>query len=211
MKPGDNIDIYEVFGIDKNANNDEIKKAYRKKAKENHPDIVKDKREEFEKINKYYKVLMNPLSRKKYDETGKIDSDNNNDKPTAMEFVAHLFETTMAEMRDPKKDDLFDMIGTKIEKNIYEFTKTIDKAKRGIKNLEDIKKRVKGNKNKIIIFQNIIDLKILNNNQIIQEMKEKIKLNRESRSFLKGLKYETDKPENVNIKFYNPNMTGWPV
>lgn len=64
------VNYYSILGIEKNASMDEIKNAYRKKAKEWHPDICKDKNAEemFKKINKAFKVLKNEDKRKEYDE-----------------------------------------------------------------------------------------------------------------------------------------------
>ena len=67
------IDYYKVLGVDKNATQEEIRKAYRKQAKRYHPDINKDDpqaKERFQEINEANEVLGNPEKRKKYDEYG---------------------------------------------------------------------------------------------------------------------------------------------
>ena len=54
---------YEVLGVDENASMDEVKKAYRKKARENHPDLNPDDpaaAERMNKINEAYDRIINP-------------------------------------------------------------------------------------------------------------------------------------------------------
>ena len=66
-------DYYKILGIDKNASEDEIKKAYRKLARKYHPDVNPDNKEaerKFKEINEANEVLSDPKKRKKYDTYG---------------------------------------------------------------------------------------------------------------------------------------------
>jgi len=66
-------DYYEILGVPRGASDMEIKKAFRKLAREHHPDVARDKKraeEKFKEINEAYEVLSDPAKRKKYDELG---------------------------------------------------------------------------------------------------------------------------------------------
>ena len=66
-------DYYAILGLQKGASDDEIKKAYRKKSKEWHPDKHKGEKgaeEKFKEINEAYEVLSDPKKKQTYDQFG---------------------------------------------------------------------------------------------------------------------------------------------
>lgn len=66
-------DYYEVLGVSRDAGNEEIKKAYRKLAKQYHPDVNEHKEaaaEKFKEASEAYSVLSDPQKRQQYDNFG---------------------------------------------------------------------------------------------------------------------------------------------
>lgn len=77
------IDYYKILGVDKNASQDDIKKAFRKLARKYHPDLnpndpsAKDK---FQEINEANEVLSDPEKRKSTTNTANIGNMRTNSK-----------------------------------------------------------------------------------------------------------------------------------
>lgn len=73
-------DFYEVLGVDKNADDATIKKAYRQQAKKYHPDLNPDNKEaeqKFKEVNEAYEVLSDPEKKSRYDQFGHAGVDPN--------------------------------------------------------------------------------------------------------------------------------------
>ena len=78
--PDQKRDYYEVLGVSKGASEEEIKKAYRRLAKQNHPDLHpgdKEAEERFKEINEAYGILSDPEKKSRYDQFGHAGVDPN--------------------------------------------------------------------------------------------------------------------------------------
>ncbi len=66
-------DYYAILGVPRDATEEQIKQAFRRLARQYHPDVAKDKKlaeEKFKEINEAYEVLGDPVKRRRYDQLG---------------------------------------------------------------------------------------------------------------------------------------------
>ena len=67
------IDYYKILGVDRNIPQDQVREAYRKRAKQFHPDLHPNDpkaKAKFQALNEAYDVISDPDKRKKYDQYG---------------------------------------------------------------------------------------------------------------------------------------------
>lgn len=105
------MDLYETIGIDKNASQDEVKKAYKIKAGKLHPDRPGGNTEAFKVLQKAYDVLSDVERRTKYDQTGETG---------ATMSLGHLAKQHLAEVfshiiQQDMKGDITDLAKRSIE------------------------------------------------------------------------------------------------
>jgi molecular chaperone DnaJ len=110
-------DYYEILNIDKDANNEEIKRAYRKLAKKYHPDVNKEDpkaSEKFIEIKDAYETLIDPEKRKLYDKFGhnpkNIDITNiyqNNGFTNVQDIFREIFMRTRQNYYKPPPEGMY--------------------------------------------------------------------------------------------------------
>lgn len=133
--------LYDILGIGKKAIQEEIKSAYRKKAKKAHPDKPGGNSDEMKEIVRAYDVLKNPSRRDRYDKTGQEEQDpfdlrfqaicnqifvkliDSNENMERKDLIAD-FKTIIGMNRDQAKKEK-----RKQEKRIVKFRKAIDRLK----------------------------------------------------------------------------------
>ncbi len=72
------MDYYKILGLEKNASDIEIKKAYRKLAQKHHPDTEKGDEKKFKEITEAYEILSDKQKRSQYDQFGSNGANDNN-------------------------------------------------------------------------------------------------------------------------------------
>lgn len=84
---------YNVLGVKKDAKPEEIKKRFRRLARELHPDLNPDPQaqERFKEVAQAYEVLSDPKKRGQYDTTGSVDSFHPQDQPPDSEDTDAFF------------------------------------------------------------------------------------------------------------------------
>lgn len=148
-------DYYETLGVDQEATTEEIKKAYRKKANELHPDKGGSE-EEFAELSIAYKVLIDPDQRKKYDSVG-IEDQMADEVKAAINFIHDQFITITKELCTVYKNsaeiefndvNIQARVKNYISKRMFEETQQIELCDVAIKTLQKLKPKVKFAKKK---------------------------------------------------------------
>jgi DnaJ-class molecular chaperone len=112
------MNYYEVLGVERDANTDEIKRAYKRLAMKYHPDKRSGDAEKFKEINQAHEILTDPDRRSHYDQFG------TDEQQGGMPDMSHVFEQ-MFSMVNPGRTDhqhvvqlTLDEVYTGVTKNI---------------------------------------------------------------------------------------------
>jgi len=100
--------LYSLLGVDTNASSDELKKAYREKAKALHPDRSPSTVDQFKAVVEAYKILSNPKSREDYDRNQKAKSSFSQKFSKAASSAAGVAAKVVDDLIDKDIFDAFD-------------------------------------------------------------------------------------------------------
>ena len=170
------MSLYDTLNLPPNATEEEIKAAYREKAKENHPDVGGDT-EKMAEISNAYMVLSNKTKKARYDTTGET-------KETPFEtklqsFLASNFFKVLDRTKDIIHTDIFIELKFEINEYMTYLYDNIQTAKNDIKRHEEVLNRLKLEETNIIV----LGLK-----ERIEISKKNIFINEEEMEFVKKCK-----------------------
>jgi len=201
-------DLYKILGIDKTAQKDDIKKAYRLLAIKNHPDKGGDA-EQFKKIVFAYSILSDPEKRKKYD-----SGDNNFDnvrtiKDEAQNGLLGLFHRMLQNVDEFNSKSMIEAMNLAINNVILQCKAENKKSKKQIKQLtKNLKRIIRKDKNPNV-FESLTASIIKSQKENRIKVARNLKIAKESLRILK--EYEEDQSLfDKEIPSYQTfTMTSW--
>lgn len=195
--------LYDTLGIPKDADTETIKKAFRRKAKQSHPDREKhpdseSDPEEFQAVVLAYTVLKNPNKRAEYDRTGRlgeacIDPENHL-WSEATKKVTRIFSDILNQVgeKDILYTDIFRTVRQQLEDEIRQHKEDVPGWEKIVECYHEIKRRLfcKDANDFLGVF---IEKQIQNANASIDQTKFNIKVNIKSLSLVDNYKFDFSK------------------
>ncbi len=173
---------YKTLGINKNSSQEEIKRAFRKKAAEHHPDRNDNDGKSMAAVNKAYSCLGDPEKRKRYDETGE-DKRKNSFEQDVIGAMLTLFNEALED-----DGDMLDRCKRSIQKALENGENKQAEIKAKIKKLRSRRKAIKTKRGQQNRIHDLIDQRIL-------MLNEQIAQNKKMRKVVVAVKKELNKYE----------------
>ena len=145
------LNPYEELGVERDADEATIRRAYRKASKRTHPDAGGSE-EAFTKVATSLAVLIDPKKRKTFDDTGRIEEDRpDNDRAAALSIVeGHIaaivneYQTSgFRPSKDPRKMDVPAEVVRRIKKEVREANEGLKGGAEHVTYLKDMSRRFK--------------------------------------------------------------------
>jgi curved DNA-binding protein CbpA len=203
-------DPYADLGVGRTATPADIKSAFRKKAKQTHPDAGAKEDDAFQRISESYRLLMSPERKAKFDATGEFD-----DKPgnsAALQIISNMMAEIMARASGLEgcDTDVVEAMRNTLDEKVEDFRQKIVQLERKRKNLDRFAKRFKrksgGNllRNMVEASVRSIDAQIAGGHRAIADMEA-------AKALLKGYSFEADErpapPVWINMQMFSGSGT----
>jgi len=200
------MDPYKVLGIERNASFLEIKKAYRERSKECHPDSPSGSDQAFTELNLAYRVLSDDKKRTLYDESGIVEDE-------APDHIQNMVKGRLAELASKWIDNMLrgdkvplkEFILNGLNNGENRLQLVIKDIKEIIENLVDIRKRLT-HKDGNSLIHNIIDERIIINKKSIKANEEELIILDKLKEILEDYNFEEGKEEEM-ITMLNSSST----
>ena len=185
---------YEDLGVQKNATEAEVKKAYRKKAQRAHPDKGGDP-QEFHRLTRAYETLSDPGKREYYDAHGS-DKPQDQAETMALQMMAQAL-LGLIDQVDVDYTNIIEAAGRLVQGQLEDVRKKLRQVDQAIKRREKALERLKGSKSSMAADLISGDLAVKAREKAAGEEAERVVLR--VIELLKEHKYEVENrpPENV--------------
>lgn len=188
--------LYDVLGVHKDAEAIEIKKAYRRKSKEHHPDRGGDK-DEFAEVAHAYEVLSDPIRREKYDRTGV-----SKDVPFGLKLSSLMDKTLFAVLKkchNPETFDVIEEMRNDIKNQELKISNNIKQGEKSTSNLKIVHSRLKVKSGNNLLGVTLTAQIELQENQI-EQARDQVDFLNEALKWLDNYSYEFDQTEQMTYR-----------
>lgn len=192
------IDPYATLGVSETATRDEIKRAYRNKAKATHPD-AQGSHEEFVALERAYATIGNEEARKKYDATGTDARETSfEEKASAVLYKVFIDAVTMIE--NVETVNLVDAVRRNIKQNMKDIPEKAANLRQSAVKFRTAAKRVKS-KDAVNKLASILNGHAEQLDFQARAQEEEVAMGLELLKQLDALEYETDEISTNSIFF----------
>jgi curved DNA-binding protein CbpA len=189
------IDLYQLLGIKRGATREEVRKAYRRKAKTSHPDSGGSV-EEFSALATAHDVLSDARRREKYDATGEIETSKpNNFDVSAIEVIAQKLGLIIHAEHDVTSLDIDALIQQAIHDDITSRKSSIVDQKRAIERVARLRARARrkteGGDN---MLARVLDWHERSTKELIKKNEDSVASMERALEILEGYSFVSDTP-----------------
>ena len=196
-------DLYSTLGIPPDATPEEIKAAYKRKAKETHPDAGGDA-EKFQQVTLAHRILSDGEKRARYDETGSADEDVDTLDTAALAIIGGLVEeiTQQIVTRDDLQFvDLAKQLRDRVKSQQAQANENLAQARKFEKKAVALRKRFKAKKGPDYIG-NMLDGKVAACRGAIRSGEDHLARLKRAAEILDDVDYQVDKRPDANQAGY---------
>lgn len=191
------LNPYEELSVPRDASPTEVKRAYRKRAKETHPDSSSPDREAFERATRANIVLSDPTKRERYDKTGTIDETVDNALANAVSLIIGFISSQVVNHvsggPDPCTRDLVKECCDNFKQNILGFENQKVQINRAIKSLTKIIAKLKSKKDNPLLREALTH-QLASTSQPLGQLDRNIQQYKDAIAMLEPYWFEADAP-----------------
>lgn len=198
------MSLYEDLGLPADASQEAIRKAYRKKVKETHPDAEGGSPAAFEKVARAHMVLIDPDKRKRYDETGYADDNAKSFEDSRVhQILGEVIQGVLAGQMDLDHQDPLKEAMNLLSQKVAQCDQATGQVDTAIKRADKFRTRLKKKKDTDDFLIKMLDAQVAALNQQKGKIKDEADSLNKAIGILKGHTYRTDMQPTSNYGAYS--------